>query len=147
MKLISHRGNIKGPNPDFENEPEYIYTTLRLGYEVEIDVWYIDGKFKLGHDEPQYDFPFELFKNWSDKLWIHCKNVQALEKLNDVDKIGVHLNYFFHDQDYAVLTSKGYIWTINPVDRGILVMPEHTGNIPIEGTIGICSDNIVEYSN
>jgi hypothetical protein len=22
------------------------------GYNVEIDVWFVDGKFKLGHDEP-----------------------------------------------------------------------------------------------
>ena len=146
MILISHRGNTKGTNPDFENQPEYIYNTLRLDYHVEVDVWYVDGKFKLGHDEPQYDFPFELLKNWNDKLWIHCKNVQALEKLNEIDKIGVHFNYFFHDKDYAVLTSKGYIWSINSIDGGILVMPEHTGNTPTQETIGVCSDNIVEYS-
>ena len=24
MKIISHRGNINGPNPEFENRPEYI---------------------------------------------------------------------------------------------------------------------------
>ena len=145
MILISHRGNIEGANPDFENNPEYIYNALRLGYNVEIDVWYKDGKLKLGHDEPQYDFPFELFKNWSDKLWLHCKNIEALQKLNREDRIGVHMNYFWHDIDYAVLTSKGYIWSINPVENGILVMPEHTNSILLEKTIGICSDNIKRY--
>jgi hypothetical protein len=60
MILISHRGNISGPNPERENHPDYILEALQAGYEVEIDVWFVDGKFKLGHDGPQYDFPFEL---------------------------------------------------------------------------------------
>lgn len=146
MILISHRGNIKGPNPDFENEPEYIYTTLRLGYQVEVDVWYVDGKLKLGHDEPQYDFPFDLFKNWSDKLWLHCKNIEALKKLNQEDKLGVYINYFWHDTDYATLTSKGYIWSIHPIENSILVLPESSNSVQRPSTIGICSDFIVEYS-
>ena len=146
MILISHRGNIKGPNPDFENEPEYIYTTLRLGYQVEVDVWYVDGKLKLGHDEPQYDFPFDLFKNWSDKLWLHCKNIEALKKLNQEDKLGVYINYFWHDTDYATLTSKGYIWSIHPIENSILVLPESSNSVQRPSTIGVCSDFIVEYS-
>ena len=60
MKLISHRGNISGPNPERENHPEYIFEVLQAGYDVEIDVWFVDNKFMLGHDEPQYEFPFEL---------------------------------------------------------------------------------------
>ena len=62
MKLISHRGNLNGPNKEHENHPDYIWEALQAGYEVEIDVWWVDGKFKLGHDEPQYDFPFELIE-------------------------------------------------------------------------------------
>ena len=60
MKLISHRGNLNGPNKERENHPDYIWEALQAGYEVEIDVWWVDGKFKLGHDEPQYDFPFQF---------------------------------------------------------------------------------------
>jgi hypothetical protein len=60
MILISHRGNLNGPNPERENHPDYIWEALRAGYEVEIDVWWVEGKFKLGHDEPQYDFPFRI---------------------------------------------------------------------------------------
>ena len=54
MILISHRGNINGSKPEMENKPEYIQQALDLGYDVEIDVWLIDGNFFLGHDEPQY---------------------------------------------------------------------------------------------
>ena len=39
MILISHRGNITGPNKEMENKPEYIEKTLKMGYDVEIDVW------------------------------------------------------------------------------------------------------------
>ena len=60
MKLISHRGNTSGPNPEKENSPEYIIAALLAGYEVEIDVWFENGKFMLGHSEPQYEFPFIL---------------------------------------------------------------------------------------
>ena len=50
--LISHRGNIDGRNVEYENNPNYIEAAINLGYDVEIDVWFIDGKFMLGHDEP-----------------------------------------------------------------------------------------------
>ena len=55
MKLISHRGNINGPNKEQENHPDYITSALKQGYDVEVDVWLIDGNIVLGHDEPQYD--------------------------------------------------------------------------------------------
>ena len=82
MILISHRGNLEGKNPTQENSPNYIWEAILKGVSVEIDIWYIDGKFKLGHDNPQYDFPFELMKNHSKKLWIHCKNLDAMSQLS-----------------------------------------------------------------
>ena len=42
MKLISHRGNILGRKKQLENNPNYIENTLKLGYDVEIDVWSVD---------------------------------------------------------------------------------------------------------
>lgn len=146
MILISHRGNIDGPNPKLENSPTYIQQALDKGYHVEIDVWYVDGKFKLGHDNPEYDFPLTLLKNNYSRLWLHCKNTAALSELNKIDKVGTKLNYFGHDVDEGVLTSKGFIWSILPLDNGVLVMPEATQNKPIESTIGICSDNIQAYA-
>ena len=145
MILISHRGNITGPNPDRENNPAYVYEALRAGFDVEVDIHYIDGKFVLGHDEPQYQFPYELLKNWHNKMWIHCKNKEALVKLVEIDKGGYKLNYFWHEDDYATLTSKGFIWSINPLDNGILVMPESTNNTPVDLTRGVCSDYVGEY--
>jgi len=63
MIYISHRGNINGRIEDSENKPEYIDDTIQLGFDVEIDVWYIDGKWWLGHDGPQYEIDlFRLYK-------------------------------------------------------------------------------------
>ena len=38
MKLIAHRGNINGSEPDNENSPEYIDKCIELGFDVEIDL-------------------------------------------------------------------------------------------------------------
>ena len=145
MRLISHRGNLNGPNPERENHPDYIWEALRAGFEVEIDIWFVDGKFKLGHDEPQYEFPFELIDQHYPKLWIHCKNIDALSKLNELDPNGSKVNYFWHENDLGVLTSKSYIWSTNLINNGILVMPELFDKQPIETTMGICSDYIKNY--
>ena len=145
MKLISHRGNLSGPNPEQENQPEYIAEALQAGYDVEIDVWFKDDKFMLGHDEPQYEFPFELIDQHYPKLWIHCKNIDALSKLNELDPNGSKVNYFWHENDLGVLTSKSYIWSTNLINNGILVMPELFDKQPIETTMGICSDYIKNY--
>jgi len=145
MKLISHRGNISGPNPERENQPEYIFEALQAGYDVEVDVWFENGKFMLGHDEPQYEFPFELLDKNYPNLWIHCKNMDALSTLNMLDQNGDKVNYFMHENDLGVLTSKGYIWSTNLFDKGILVMPEVFNKEPNEKTLGVCSDYIEKY--
>jgi len=36
MKLISHRGNVDGPNSALENNPEVILERIFEGYDVEI---------------------------------------------------------------------------------------------------------------
>ena len=145
MILISHRGNISGPNPEQENHPEYIAEALKQGYDVEIDVWFKDNKFMLGHDEPQYEFPFKLIDQAYPKLWVHCKNIDALSKLNELDPNGSKVNYFWHESDLGVLTSKSYIWSTNLINNGILVMPEVFNTEPMKTTIGICSDYIEKY--
>ena len=146
MILISHRGNLNGKQPTNENHPDYILRALIAGFNVEIDVWFVDGKFKLGHDEPQYDFPFELFENYYSKLWIHCKNIDAAVALNEFPNESL-LNYFFHQEDDITLTSKGYIWAYpgkQPIKNSIAVMPELNKD-DLTQAIGICSDYIEDY--
>ena len=47
MFKIAHRGNLKGPNQRFENEPSYIIEALKEGFDVEVDVWLLKDKLYL----------------------------------------------------------------------------------------------------
>ena len=53
MYLIAHRGLLNGKK-DGENHPEQIKYCLEHSIAAEIDVWYRDDSFWLGHDAPQY---------------------------------------------------------------------------------------------
>ena len=55
MIKIAHRGNLFGRIPERENSPEYIQEALAAGYDVEVDVWFEEGKLFLGHAKPQYE--------------------------------------------------------------------------------------------
>lgn len=106
MKIISHRGNIRGNNPTNENRPSYIDSAIKLGYEVEVDVRFMDNEFWLGHDYNQYKINekwMELRKNY---LWFHCKDIDSALKFS----IKKNFNFFCHTSDDYVLTSNGYIW-------------------------------------
>jgi hypothetical protein len=147
MILISHRGNIDGPNPENENKPSYIFDAIVKGYEVEVDFWFSNNKFYLGHDKPQYGIPIEWLENNYRKLWIHCKNVDAINKLHELDRGGFYLNYFWHENDKVTLTSQGYLWAYPGVDcpNGISVMPELAKDFKLKNVLGICSDYIINY--
>ena len=146
MIFISHRGNLTGKKPEMENKPSYISDALNQGYHCEVDVWFVDNEFMLGHDEPKYGFPFVLFRSFYNKLWIHCKNTEAISALNDFPETHL-LNYFWHQNDDVTLTSKGYIWAYpgkQPIKSSIAVLPE-IHNDDTTYAIGICSDNIKKY--
>jgi hypothetical protein len=145
MILISHRGNISGPNPKKENSPEYIMEAVYLGYDVEIDIWVIDNTIFLGHDNPEYKIEFDWIKENSKKFWIHCKNVESLLFLK---KNNHNFNFFWHENDKVVLTSKKNIWAF-PTERfypgTIAVLPEVFNSI-VNECEGVCSDFIKNYN-
>lgn len=142
MILISHRGNINKKLPYYENEPSYIDDAINKGYDVEIDVWCINNKIYLGHDEPQYEIDLTWIENRSRYLWIHCKNIDSVIFFKKTN-----LNFFWHQKDDITLTSKGFIWAYpgkQPIVGSIAVMPE-INNDNISQCLGICSDNIEKY--
>lgn len=117
MKIISHRGNIRGPVPDKENRPSYIDCAIGNGYDVEVDIRSIDGELWLGHDEPQY----KIDHNWLNKrrhyLWIHCKNLEAAKEC-------WAYHSFSHSEDPFVYTSTGKIWLHDlsmKIDENIII--------------------------
>tara|TARA_R110000868_G_scaffold208480_2_gene457916 strand:- start:1917 stop:2375 length:459 start_codon:yes stop_codon:yes gene_type:complete len=146
MKFIAHRGNIDGPNPLKENNPEYIDSAIKLGYDVEIDVRCEEHQFYLGHDDPQYYVPMTWLVKRKDNLWIHCKDLKSLDIFSNSP---IDFNYFWHQEDDYTLTSMGYIWTYpgkEVIEKSIMVMPEWNTDIGklIECKryfcYGICSD-------
>lgn len=149
MKLIAHRGNINGPNPSEENNPDYIEKAISDGYDVEIDVRYdrYEEQFYLGHDKSQYLVSKYWLAQNMEKLWVHCKNIEALYEFSN--KGGY--NYFWHQDDDFTLTSKKYIWSYpgKPyTPNSIIVMPEWNlkveslNNLKVYNCFGVCSDYV-----
>lgn len=148
MKLIAHRGNIFGPNPIEENNPDYINTALIHGFDVEVDVWaqwqpnnmYAPLQWFLGHDGPQYSVSLAFLEN--PRIWCHAKNYLAMIHLNEQDRV----HYFWHQSDMLALTSKGYLWTCDvtcPSNNTVLMATTHTTPDPTEWG-GLCSDWVGE---
>jgi hypothetical protein len=141
MKLISHRGNISGIDINKENNPQQIIKVLELEMECEIDVWYKNNAYFLGHDRPQYQVGEEFLEN--PALWCHAKNIEALVKMKE----NKYIHCFWHENDKVTLTSRGYIWSFPseiPINNSIIVLPEKY-NTNISKSIGICSDFILKY--
>ena len=142
--MISHRGNIRGPIPDKENRPSYIDCAIGNGYDVEIDVNYVNGELWLGHDEPQYKVTHTWIQARSKYLWLHCKDFESAKECWKYQA-------FCHSGDPFVFTSNNKIWlhgenesiytlddmTIIPVINKQESTSFHTANgIPF----GVCTD-------
>lgn len=147
MRLISHRGNLNGSEPENENNPEFIQKALNHGYDVEIDLRFKDNKLYLGHDEPQYELDLNWLEKYHTKLWLHCKDIDVIQKLHQIDSRGSHLNYFWHETDTLTITSKGFLWVYpgkQPIVGGIAVLPE-LNNDDVSKCFGVCTDYINKY--
>ena len=135
MKIISHRGNLNGKNIELENTPNYIQSAINEGFDVEIDVWFVDGSCVLGHDAPIH----QVVKLWivsrCNYLWIHAKNKEAFYELGQE-----RMHYFWHQTDHYTLTSKGIPWCYpkHYAKNGIAVI--RGIDFPKEEVYGICTD-------
>ena len=131
-----------GRIPNNENHPNYIDEAINAGFDVEVDMWWVDGRVYLGHDGPQYEVDDNWLSERVDKLWVHCKNVELLNWIRSTS-----LHWFWHEEDTVTLTSKQYMWAYpgkQPIIGSIAVMPEiHNENI--SKCVGVCSDYINNY--
>lgn len=142
MKLIAHRGNLEGPNPDKENQPDYITSALKAGHDVEVDVWYQNKKWYLGHDNPKYQVKYDFLAE--RKFWLHAKNGDAFHLLLE----DFTLNVFWHTDEDWVLTSKRYIWTYPTKQlypESICVMPERGWMGDLTKCHAVCTDFVKEF--
>lgn len=140
MIFIAHRGLFEGPDKEKENHPDQIEKALLSGFQAEVDVRYKDGKWFLGHDEPQYEVPLSFIAN--PLIWSHCKNLEAMMYCPNQ-------NRFWHDRDAYTFTYSGFIWSYpgQPLlfKKQIAVMPEMfapAGIMPYGTYGGICSDYV-----
>tara|TARA_Y200000002_G_C22363073_1_gene529935 strand:+ start:166 stop:600 length:435 start_codon:yes stop_codon:yes gene_type:complete len=142
MIFISHRGFIRGPDKNIENNPKQIKLLLDQKINVEIDIYFYNNKFYLGHDEPIYEIKQDFLEN--NLLWCHAKNYEALEKLKNTKA-----HFFWHQEDDYTITSKGFVWVYpgKPlIENSICVLPEKH-NLDYSKCYGICTDNISEFLN
>lgn len=150
MKVIAHRGNLNGPDPENENKYTHIESALELGFDVEIDIWAVNGALMFGHDAPQYAVEKSSVASIGPSGWFHCKNLEALEYFKDNFN---SLNYFWHQSDDYTITSNGYFWTYPGKSIGsksIIVLPEIIDGIEVvkmlaERPYGVCTDYPKQY--
>ena len=136
MKLISHRGNIRGPISDKENRPSYIDCALGNGYDVEIDVRIIDNELWLGHDKPQYKITHKWLDCRKDNLWIHCKDLETAKKCWEYQS-------FCHTSDPYTYTSTGKIWLHDlsmKIDDDVIIPLIDSPFCSEYSPYGICTD-------
>jgi hypothetical protein len=145
MHFIAHRGLYQGPNKELENHPNQILEAIKNGFDCEIDLRIINSELLLGHDSPTYIINRDFLIKYCSRLWIHAKNLAALRWLTDEP----YLNYFWHQNDDFVLTSKGYIWSYPGKElttRSIMLMPEWHDPKLVDFVVprcyGICSDYV-----
>lgn len=139
MKIISHRGNIDGPNTETENTLVQIDMAIQFSFEVEIDLWNKGNDLFLGHDSPDIMISIEDLIKRKSWLWVHLKAIEAFYLLSHLK-----FNLFFHQNDDYVITTGQYIWVYpgKPIvtSRSIAVLPEMVPNWDISKASGICTD-------
>ena len=138
MKIISHRGNLKGPNLELENTIEYIDIALENSFDVEIDLWKVKNNFFLGHDKPLNEVSLEWLENRKKNLWIHTKNFSAFESLLEINRSFI---FFYYTIEPLVLVSNGKIWIHSPEK---IVNPQNC-IIPLLGKKEVKKHNLMNW--
>lgn len=144
--IIAHRGLMYGPNKLLENRENTIIEALENGFDVEVDVWYENNNFYLGHDKPEHLTKLSFLHSICKNAWFHAKNIVTFNRLLVFDK---SFNSFFHNVDDCTLTTKGYIWTYpgkELTDNSIAVLPElMPESYDITNALGICTDYTFKF--
>lgn len=143
MIKIAHRGNLTGPHPELENYPFYVLDAIKAGYDAEVDFWVIDGKMYFGHNNPEYPVDKSFVLANAYHLWLHCKNLEALDFVLTTPEF---FQAFWHQEDDFTITTNGFIWTYPgkpTTNRSILVCKEMpTNDMIVSNIAGICSPYI-----
>ena len=143
--IIAHRCNLNGPSEN-ENTVGAMLECIGAGFLVEIDIHLIDSKLFIGHDlvqEFHKEIDIELLLQYANKLFIHCKNIEALLYLRGYNELCV----FGHSLDEFVLTSHLDVFCgVGIARKGcICVMPElHTRKFSKE-ELEVCQHILTDF--
>lgn len=141
MNIYSHRGNLSGKSPR-ENEPAFLQEAIAAGFHVEVDLWFVDGAYFLGHDGPVHRIDLADFDREEVIFHLKSPHVPPLR----------HADAFAIENDDYVLTLRGLLWTNYgqaPTLHSVMCSPELVGDTrPIDefvraiqqGAAGICTD-------
>lgn len=117
----------------------YIEEAILDGFDVEIDIRVIDGKVWAGHDHAEYLIHEDFLAKYREKLWIHCKNLDALNYFTS--KL-LPYKYFYHNEDKYTLTSNGFIWTYPGGKVGPWSIIVDLDKNITSGAYGTCNDYV-----
>lgn len=149
MIVISHRGNLTGPSSK-ENTLEAWkeFCELKITKNVvtycELDLWYHNGTYWLGHDQPVQGIDSGLL--WDMAIVWHCKNFAACKHLSWQSEG----HFFFHEDDPYTITSKGWVWAApgQQVNESTVIVCkdlESTIKTVREGkAMGVCTDYFLQ---
>ena len=163
FKLIAHRGLLRGPSKEKENNLELLKNNI-INYPFminEVDIW-IDKKIYLGHEESNHfidpDFLIENSKN----LILHIKHINSnnIYSSKYLDLLHNNCHFYSHDTDDFTVTNRGWIWShprLGVVPNTICVMPETFISIysdefssKLKLLSGVCTDfpiNLMKKNN
>lgn len=121
MKIYSHRGNLEGPDPEWENHPSKFEQAFREKFYVMADVTGKDGALYGGS---VHLISFDFVQQHKYQMIFRATNFEAIKLLRQRD-----VHYFYLDSDAYSLTS--WNWSImnshdeNPYDfLTIMLNPE-----------------------
>ena len=138
---IAHRGLTEGPNHDLENSVERLTLRKENGLHSEIDIWWKDNHFWIGHDFPREQVSLDFLT--SPYFWIHAKHRESfleLQKVSSEKALGLRI--FYHtDEDYILTTLGDTIIYPGLADcNGWVYMMPEMGSIQPSIASAICSD-------
>jgi len=143
---VCHRGNVKGPVKELENNfGIFIQRTLQEE-RVELDVWYHENALWLGHDTPDYKVTLDWLASDKRRL-IHAKDGKTFEYLlQEAGKKALEIHVFYHTEEDYVLTNKGLVicYPGKPLLEGSLCMMPERANYKQEEfqkCFSVCTDS------
>lgn len=160
MRIISHRGNLTGPQGRADGLA--MARALGLGFDVEVDVRALGGKIWLGHDDPTDPLPEFMLSNENiSRVWYHAKDFRVMSLLpraaiafsHDADDFATvncdRRLIWVHPKLNSRLVSMIAAGQLSPCDCVILDVvgyarpdPDH---VISNGYYGVCTDWVLDW--